>query len=48
MRSRVIHAVRTATPPPIRSLRPDVAPELEEIVSRTMVREPQRSVDHRG
>ena len=37
----VIHAVHTATPPPLRSLRPDVALELEEIVSRTMVREPQ-------
>ncbi len=35
----VMHAVRTAQMPPIRSLRPDVAPELDEIVSRAMVRE---------
>ena len=35
----VMHAVRTAPMPPIRSLRPDVAPELDEIVSRAMVRE---------
>ncbi len=35
----VIHAVLTTTPAPIRSLRPDVAPELEEIVARTMVRD---------
>jgi serine/threonine protein kinase/dienelactone hydrolase len=35
----VVHAVLSATPPPIRSLRPDVAPELEEVVARTMVRE---------
>ena len=28
----VIHAVLTATPAPIRTLRPDVAPELEEVV----------------
>ena len=35
----VIHAVLTTTPAPVRSLRPDVAPELEEIVARTMVRD---------
>jgi formylglycine-generating enzyme required for sulfatase activity/dienelactone hydrolase len=35
----LIHAVQTATPPPIRSLRPDIASELEEIVTRTMVRD---------
>ncbi len=35
----VMHAVQTATLPAIRSLRPDVAPELEEIVVRATVRE---------
>jgi formylglycine-generating enzyme required for sulfatase activity/dienelactone hydrolase/predicted Ser/Thr protein kinase len=35
----IIQAVLTATPVPIRSLRPDVAPELEEIIARTMVRD---------
>ena len=35
----VMHAVMTTTPPPIRELRPDVASELEEIISRTMVRD---------
>jgi eukaryotic-like serine/threonine-protein kinase len=34
----VIHAVLTATPPPLRTQREDVAPELEQIVERTMVR----------
>jgi tRNA A-37 threonylcarbamoyl transferase component Bud32/cephalosporin-C deacetylase-like acetyl esterase len=38
----IIHAVLTAAPTPIRTLRPDVAPELEEIVSRTLVRDRQR------
>ena len=35
----VIHAVLTATPTPLRTLRPDVAPELEKIVDHTMVRD---------
>jgi dienelactone hydrolase len=35
----IIHAVLTTTPAPVRTLRPDVAPELEEIVNRTLVRE---------
>ena len=35
----VVHAVLSETPPALRSLRPDVAPELEEVVARTMVRE---------
>ena len=34
-----IHAVLTATPAPIRMLRPDVAAELEAVVSRTLVRD---------
>ena len=34
----IIQAVQTATPTPIRALRPDVAPELEEVVRRTLVR----------
>ena len=35
----VLHSILTSTPAPIRSLRPDVAPELETIVTRTMVRD---------
>ena len=35
----VIHAVLTATPVPIRIRRPDVAPELADIVGRTLVRD---------
>jgi dienelactone hydrolase len=35
----IIHAVLTVTMVPVRTIRPDVAPELEEIVSRTLVRE---------
>ena len=35
----IIHAVLTATPAPVRTLRPDVAPELEDIVNRTLVRD---------
>ena len=35
----VINAVQTAPIPAIRSLRPDVAPELETILSRTLVRD---------
>ena len=38
----IIQAVLTATPAPIRTLRPDVAPELEEVVSRTLVRDRDR------
>jgi tRNA A-37 threonylcarbamoyl transferase component Bud32/dienelactone hydrolase len=34
----VIHAVLTTTPPPLRTLRPDIAPELDTIVTGTMVR----------
>ena len=34
----IIQAVQTATPTPIRAIRPDVAPELEEVVRRTLVR----------
>jgi eukaryotic-like serine/threonine-protein kinase len=34
----IIQAVQTATLTPIRALRPDVAPELEEVVRRTLVR----------
>ena len=35
----IIHAVLTTTPAPVRTLRPDVPPELEEIVNRTLVRD---------
>ena len=35
----IVHAVLTDTPTPVRTLRPDVAPELEEIVNRTLVRD---------
>ena len=38
----IIHAVLTATPAPVRTLRPDVAPELEDIVNRTLVRDRER------
>ena len=38
----IIQAVLTATLAPIRTLRPDVAPELEEVVSRTLVQERKR------
>jgi dienelactone hydrolase len=38
----IIQAVLTAAIVPIRTLRPDVAPELEEIVSRTLVRDRDR------
>lgn len=38
----IINAVLTATPAPIRRLRPDVAPELEEIIARTLVRDRDR------
>ena len=34
-----MHAVLTSTPTPVRTLRPDVAPELEEIVSRSLARD---------
>ena len=35
----IIHAVLTTIPAPVRTLRPDVSPELEEIVDRTLVRD---------
>jgi serine/threonine protein kinase len=38
----IINAVLTATPAPVRSARPDVAPELEAIISRTLVRDRDR------
>jgi serine/threonine protein kinase len=38
----IIQAVLTAPIAPIRTLRPDVAPELEEIVSRTLMRDRDR------
>ena len=38
----IIHAVLTSTPAPVRALRPDVLPELEEIVNRTLVRDRDR------
>ena len=38
----IIHAVLTSTPAPVKTLRPDVAPELEEIVNRTLVRDRDR------
>jgi eukaryotic-like serine/threonine-protein kinase len=38
----IIQAVQTATPTPIRALRPDVASELEEVVRRTLVRRRDR------
>ncbi len=38
----IIQAVLTAPIAPIRTLRPDVAPELEDVVSRTLVRERDR------
>jgi eukaryotic-like serine/threonine-protein kinase len=34
-----IHAVLTSTPAPVKTLRPDVAPELEGIVNRALVRD---------
>jgi serine/threonine protein kinase/formylglycine-generating enzyme required for sulfatase activity len=45
----IIHAVLTATPPAIRTLRPDVAPELEAIADRTLVRDrDQRTITAAG
>jgi eukaryotic-like serine/threonine-protein kinase len=38
----IIQAVLTASIVPIKTLRPDVAPELEEIISRTLVRDHDR------
>ena len=38
----IIHAVLTTTPPGVKTLRPDVPPELEAIVHRTLVRECER------
>ena len=38
----IIHAVLTATLPRVRTLRPDVPPELEAIVDRTLVRDRER------
>jgi eukaryotic-like serine/threonine-protein kinase len=38
----IIHAVLTVTIVPVRTMRPDVAPELDEIVSRTVIRERER------
>jgi cephalosporin-C deacetylase-like acetyl esterase len=38
----VIHAVLTTAPAPAKTVRPDVAPELEEIVNRTLVRDRDR------
>ncbi len=38
----IIQAVLTASIAPIKTLRPDVAPELEEVVSRTLVRDRDR------
>ena len=38
----IINAVQTTTPAPVRSLRPDVSRQLEEIVNRTMVRHRDR------
>ena len=51
----IIHAVLTATPAPVRTLRPDVAPELEEIVtgrscataSGARSRQPRCAISHR-
>ena len=44
----VIHAVLTATPAPVRALRPDVAPELEDIVNRALVRDRGRRITTAG
>jgi len=42
---RVVQAVLAASPAPVRTLRPDIAPELEAIVTRTLVRDrEQRSI----
>jgi serine/threonine-protein kinase len=38
----IIQAVLTAPISPIKTLRPDVAPELEDVVSRTLVRDHDR------
>ena len=38
----IIHAVLTTTPPSVKTLRPDVPPELEAIAARTLVRECER------
>jgi formylglycine-generating enzyme required for sulfatase activity/dienelactone hydrolase len=38
----IIQAVLTTNPAPIRTLRPDVAPELEQIINRTLVRNRER------
>ena len=38
----IIQAVLTASTAPIKTLRPDVAPEFEEVVSRTLVRDRER------
>ncbi len=38
----IIQAVLSATPVPIRTLRPDLAPELEELLNRTLVRDRER------
>ena len=38
----IIHAVLTSTPAPVKTLRRDVAPELEEVVDRTLVRNRDR------
>ena len=38
----IIQAVLTTSPTPIRTLRPDVAPELDEIVTRALVRNRER------
>jgi eukaryotic-like serine/threonine-protein kinase len=38
----ILHAVLTETPPRIRTLRPDVPPELEAIADRTLVRDRER------
>jgi formylglycine-generating enzyme required for sulfatase activity/tRNA A-37 threonylcarbamoyl transferase component Bud32 len=44
----IIHAVLTATPPPVRTLRPDLPPELEHIVDRTLVRDRDRRTLNAG
>ncbi|MBA2355566.1 MAG: protein kinase [Acidobacteria bacterium] len=38
----VLQAVLAASPAPVRTLRPDIAPELEAIVTRTLVRDRER------
>ena len=44
----IINAVLTTTPAPVRTLRPDVTRQLEDIVNRTMVRNRRSAHDHGG